>query len=107
MNERMMYDILKTAGILKYKISIYLLTEYKENVLYYVILISWDSNSTEYETSFHLEEWQATVTSSKVRRYLLTVQTLQWIKGFDYFLNWGLRKIFEDHYGQKTFFQIS
>lgn len=30
--ERMMYDILKIAGILKYKISIYLLREYNENI---------------------------------------------------------------------------
>lgn len=36
----MMYDILKKAGILKYKISIYLLGEYNENLLKYVILIS-------------------------------------------------------------------
>lgn len=52
-----MYDILKKAGILKYKISIYLLGEYNEKLFKYVILISWESNSTEYETSFHLEEW--------------------------------------------------
>lgn len=52
-----MYDILKTAGILKYKISIYLLREYNENIFLYVILVSWESNSTEYDASFHLEEW--------------------------------------------------